>query len=223
MAKDYYVILGVPVDAAPDEIRSAFRRLAREHHPDRTADENPRRFRNISEAYGVLSDPGQRARYDRERRFGRSVQNVPATRRDEPEPLVSEPLPVTGRPQSVRPSYDALLDHLERNFLRPDTPKGLHEEPLGFELILTPREAARGIAVPFHVPVFATCFHCGGLGRHGLFPCLDCRGEGRIVDRETIRIDVPAGVPDGTVIEKSLNRLGIENLWLRVHVRVARN
>ena len=64
MAKDYYLILGVPLDAAPGEIRSAFRRLALQYHPDRRGEAGTRAFRDISEAYDVLSDPAQRARYD---------------------------------------------------------------------------------------------------------------------------------------------------------------
>ncbi|MBI4185519.1 DnaJ domain-containing protein [Candidatus Berkelbacteria bacterium] len=60
--KDYYQILGVPASASVDEIKRAYRKLAHEHHPDKGGDET--RFKEISEAYQVLSDPKKRAAYD---------------------------------------------------------------------------------------------------------------------------------------------------------------
>lgn len=104
MAKDYYLILGVPLDAAPSEIRSAFRRLALRYHPDRRGASSPREFQDISEAYDVLSDPARRARYDRESRSPRSDVVPFSARAGEPEPLISEPVPILGRPETVRPS-----------------------------------------------------------------------------------------------------------------------
>src|SRR5437870_1737089 len=67
MAKtaDYYQLLGVPRNATPDQIRSAYRKLAKQHHPDTgEAPDGAERFKQISEAYEVLSDPERRQRYD---------------------------------------------------------------------------------------------------------------------------------------------------------------
>jgi len=71
MAKrDYYEILGVPKGASNDEIKAAFRKLARQYHPDVNKDAGAEeKFKEINEAYGVLSDQDKRARYDR---FGHS-------------------------------------------------------------------------------------------------------------------------------------------------------
>ena len=67
--QDHYAVLGVGASATPEEIKSAYRRLALATHPDRHPDDPDAegRFRAISSAYAVLSDPAQRARYDTQR------------------------------------------------------------------------------------------------------------------------------------------------------------
>ncbi len=73
--RDFYQILGVPRTASQDEIQRAYRRLARENHPDVNADPGAEdRFKDISEAYNVLSDPQTRSRYDA---FGADFRQVP--------------------------------------------------------------------------------------------------------------------------------------------------
>ncbi|OAN41839.1 DnaJ C-terminal domain-containing protein [Mycolicibacterium iranicum] len=75
MARDYYDVLGVSRDASADQIQQAFRTLARKHHPDVNKDPGAEdRFKEINEAYHVLSDPETRKRYDR---FGEDFRNIP--------------------------------------------------------------------------------------------------------------------------------------------------
>ncbi|WP_330261021.1 J domain-containing protein [Streptomyces sp. NBC_00539] len=75
MARDFYEVLGVPRTADRDEIQRAYRTLARRHHPDVNKDpQAEERFKEINEAFSVLSDPEQRARYDR---FGEDFRKVP--------------------------------------------------------------------------------------------------------------------------------------------------
>jgi molecular chaperone DnaJ len=71
-AKDYYQVLGVPEKATQDEIKKAYRKLAKTHHPDanRGDEKAAERFKEIGEAYSVLSDPDKRKQYDQMRRFG---------------------------------------------------------------------------------------------------------------------------------------------------------
>jgi curved DNA-binding protein len=75
MARDYYEVLGIERDASAQEIQSAFRKLARQHHPDVNRDPAAEeRFKEINEAYQVLSDPETRKRYDR---FGPDFRRIP--------------------------------------------------------------------------------------------------------------------------------------------------
>ena len=62
--KDYYTILGVPKGASPDEIKRAYRKLAHQYHPDKIGKGNGEKFKEINEAYQVLSDPEKRQAYD---------------------------------------------------------------------------------------------------------------------------------------------------------------
>jgi curved DNA-binding protein len=75
VARDYYEVLGIGHDASPEEIQAAYRRLARANHPDVNRDPAAEdRFKEVNEAYHVLSDPQQRRRYDR---FGDDFRRVP--------------------------------------------------------------------------------------------------------------------------------------------------
>ncbi|MFE6991083.1 DnaJ domain-containing protein, partial [Streptomyces pharetrae] len=75
MAKDFYEVLGVSRTASQDEIQQAYRKLARKYHPDVNKDPvAEERFKDLNEAYSVLSDPRTRARYDR---FGVDFRQIP--------------------------------------------------------------------------------------------------------------------------------------------------
>lgn len=62
--KDYYTALGVPKDASSEDIKKAYRKLAHQYHPDKAGKGNETKFKEINEAYQVLSDPGKRRQYD---------------------------------------------------------------------------------------------------------------------------------------------------------------
>src|SRR6188768_2832314 len=104
---NYYVILGIPVDADPESIRHAFRVLARRFHPDAGAGSSAEKFHRIFEAYETLRDPARRAVYDR------SLGSGPRRRpRLNVEPLWSEPT----RVEPLRPELSFRRDIFEELF-----------------------------------------------------------------------------------------------------------
>lgn len=89
--RSYYVILGVPADASPAGIRAAYRDRAKELHPDRAGDGREREFRELQEAYEILSDPQRRRRYDAERPRAAppGARAAPSAPRARPEPMIT--------------------------------------------------------------------------------------------------------------------------------------
>ena len=233
--RSYYAILGVPRSESAGGIRAAYRDLARRYHPDHADTADPKEFRRVRQAYEVLSDPERRKAYNGSL-DGEMARNAPIAEprsrsRSAPEPLVRERRsaePLTPEPmslfrdfQTLRPSFGALWDRFQRNFTGVGVPKAERLEALNVEVVLTPEQAVYGVDVPLGVPVFSTCPACGGSGRQWSFPCLDCGQEGYVEGEAVVSIDVPAGVRSGTVFEIPMTGLGIDNLFLRLHVVVA--
>jgi molecular chaperone DnaJ len=223
--KNYYVILGIERADGPTAVRSAFRELARRHHPDRAGPESAGAFREIVEAYEVLSDPEGRRDYDRlfceqsEAASGRADW-APASRAETvAEPLVPNTMSLA-RDFRIRPSRDALLERLMRNFAEPRRPKGEQVRSMSVEVVLSPDQAQRGGLITIGVPVFVSCPFCQGTGQDWFHRCEYCWGEGLVESERPVRIQVPPWVADGTVIEIPLQGLGIHNFYLRVILRV---
>ena len=229
MQKNYYLILGITLDADLDEIKAAFRRRAMELHPDHSGLESGP-FLELQEAYGVLSDPVRRRDYDRR---GRTI----VRRRPWgplPEPLIrerprGEPFAVRGfRDVSLtesffshQPSFDELFERVWSNFDAVNRPKSEHLESLTFEVIVSPEEAALGGTVRVGIPARATCPACGGHGAVGRYECWRCEGHGALTSEYPIEVAYPPGIPDGYALRLPLTRFGVENLYLIVLFRVS--
>jgi len=205
MAKeDYYKILGVRRDADQEEIKRAYRRLAKECHPDMTDgnEEAAERFRKATEAYEVLRDREKRAAYDRElnRQEARHGFYRSAGRLD----------------------FFDLADELIWNMLRE-----IHGFPAweGFdgelEVELSPTEAATGTRISFDVPITRECGICEGRGFSwfgGI--CPRCRGAGRVQGSRRVTIEIPAGVRNGDRLRISVPT-GTRILHLSAVVRIS--
>jgi molecular chaperone DnaJ/curved DNA-binding protein len=122
---------------------------------------------------------------------------------------------------TVRPSFDALYDRFLQNFTGRGMSKAVRLESLTVEVRLSPYEALQGVMVPIGLPLFVHCAVCGGSGRDWSAPCLACQGQGMVETAHMVHVRVPPRVREGTVVEVPLHGLGIHNLFLRLHIRVA--
>jgi len=220
--RDYYVTLGVPRTETTAGIRSAYLDLVKRHHPDRSGSADSQAFRNVVEAYQVLSDPTLRRRYDERLPRREQTPEEVMIRRAAAESLTREPVPLFGRADEIRPSRDAMFDRLVRNFTRIGVPKSEQVEPLHCDVVLSPEEAVRGGVLPIAVPVFEACTECGGSGYTWLFPCLHCGQSGVVEEAVTVRLGIPPMVRAGTVMDLPLEGLGVSNFRLRICIHIDR-
>lgn len=175
--KDYYAILGVSRDATQEEIKRAFKRLAKEWHPDlnpHRRKEAEERFKEIVEAYQVLSDPEKRRMYDL---YGR-VDVQPAA------PSWSD--------FGAYDPFSELFDIFD-SFFGVGTRSTRRErrtergEDVTVEVFVTLEEAYHGAVKEIQVPLLVTCSNCGGTGaEHGsMRVCPECAGSGRVTYSQT--------------------------------------
>jgi DnaJ-class molecular chaperone len=238
--KDYYQTLGVSRTATEKEIKSAYRRLARQYHPDVNKDPKATdRFKLINEAYEVLSDPKKRTKYDqlgadwerieREQEFARQYQSQPSR----------------GAGQAA--GFGDFSDFFNTYFsgegggfsgfgfegTRGRTTTRERGEDIEHPIEITLEEAARGGERTIQTEVPETCPTCGGSGftaeRRKVgnrtvmesVTCPTCGGAGVRATRRQIEVKIPAGVIEGSRIRvKGEGQRAAEagDLYLRVHL-----
>lgn len=171
--KDYYEVLGVQRDASEKDIKSAYRKLAMKHHPDRSdAPEAEERFKEISEAYAVLSDPNKRKQYDQ---FGHAGINSQYSQEDIFRGVNFEDLLRGfgfGGGESI---FDMFFGGRSRG---PERGRDLR-----YDLNLNLEQVAAGLETTIDVPRTEACPTCGGSGaKPGTSPtaCSGCRGTGQV-------------------------------------------
>jgi molecular chaperone DnaJ len=225
MAKSYFAILGISPNATVDEIRSAYRRLAKEFHPDHYTGSS-RRFRDIQEAYAVLGNSRRRREYEKSIRKVLIRTPLKPTPYPEPEPLIPEEGPVDiGEVSPVRsfqsftPSFDEIFDWLWSNFSDLTEPKSARVQNLTLEVTLTPEQARRGGNARVMVPAQAVCPACRGHGGVGFYECSRCAGEGAISGEMPVSVSFPPGLTEDHAVMIPLDRFGIPNTHLTVLFR----
>ena len=230
-SRDYYEVLGVPRDADAKAIKNAFRQLARRYHPDTSTEPDAdQRFREIAEAYGVLSDPAKRASYDAQGAAG----VVGAT---------AEDLWGSIDFADIFGPAAAAFGSLFARLFAPSAAGPLRGEDVRTDLVISLEEVLTGGEEAVTIPRLGCCPQCAGsgsrpgtaprrcpgcggtgqqavVGRHGPVmvrrvttcpqchgqgmltgqPCLGCAGSGRAVQEEKVTIRVPPGIPEGAVL-----------------------
>jgi molecular chaperone DnaJ len=231
MAEDFYDMLGVGRDADTAALKSAYRKLAMKYHPDRNPDdaEAEARFKEISQAYDVLSDPEKRRAYDQ---FGHAAFENGAGG------------PNSGFDFNFSSSFADVFDDLFGEFMGggPRQRRGSGASrgaDLRYNLEISLDEAFHGKKTQIRVPstvtcepcsgtgakpgtepvtcttcqghgkvrqqsgfftIERTCPTCGGIGRMVESPCEACGGGGRVQRERTLAVNIPAGVEEGTRI-----------------------
>ena len=201
--RDYYEILGVSPDAGADEIKRAYRQLARRYHPDISGDERGTIFLEVSRAYEVLNDPERRRAYDRSLRA--RVRGPVSGRAD----WFSDEVAIDF------PSVANVLDQMRYAFFGVAPAVGLSAE-----IVLSPQEAFWGTTVPLDVPLRQTCPQCGGRGETWQEWCGMCDGGGEVASRHEMRLRVPAGVREGARFRFSVMPPGAPHTVVEVRVSI---
>lgn len=230
--KSYYAILGVAPTAALDEIKAAFRTLARRYHPDvRPEDEGAvAEFKRINEAYEVLSNPAKRRHYDQLEAHRRAKE-------------AEDTHPAAWPKDTIAPfGVPVGLDPRDWIWSRLDPQAGVQFEDYGVEraqeptrhrpeldvqadLVLAPEEAAQGGECAFVLNREVACEECDGRGVVMGWGCPSCYGSGFVARRRPLEIDIPPGVQNGAVLRlrgagKALpDANAVGDLYLRVRIR----
>ena len=171
--KDYYEVLGVPKEASEKDIKTAYRKLAMLHHPDRSdAPEAEEKFKELSEAYAVLSDPDKRQKYDQ---FGHAGINSQYSQEDLFRGVNFEDLL-----RGFGGGGDSIFDMFFGGGGRRGPARG---RDLRYDVSLTLEQAAKGLETTIDVPRTESCPTCHGSGaKPGTKPvtCSNCRGSGQV-------------------------------------------
>ncbi len=218
--QDYYDVLGVSRDASRSEIKAAFRDLARDTHPDANPGDAAAetRFREIAEAYEVLSDANRRAAYDRGEQFGAGDLFSSFAGLDE---ILQQFFGGSsgfgsgrgaGRGRDVAVRVDLTLAEAASGLSREvsfvaatscPVCHGSRAEP-GHDPIRCPTCGGRGqVQVQRNtllgsMMTVAQCTTCRGKGQLIEEPCHECRGAGRLEEERQLSVEIPAGVDSGT-------------------------
>jgi DnaJ-class molecular chaperone len=199
--RDLYEVLGVGRTASADEIKKAYRKLARRYHPDVNpgSPDSTKRFREIQEAYAVLSDTDKRAQYDQ---FG-TVDDSGAQRQTHVRWHTSAP-GAGGGFQGFGGFADLgdIFGNLFGGFGRAAAPPPDAPLEVGVELSLV--DAVRGTSVVVPVRREVACAQCGGSGNLQGQVCPRCHGSGMLVQTDRLRVKLPAGIGDGDRVRASL-------------------
>lgn len=220
---DHYEVLGVARDATDEQIKKAYRKLARELHPDvNPASDAQEKFKLVTHAYEVLSDSNARRQYDMggqdpfgaagfgfgdifDTFFGGGQARGPRSRAERgQDALIRVELTleevVFGVAKQVEVDTAVLCETCNGSCCRPGSSPATCDVCRGSGQIQRQVRSLLG-----NVVTSAPCGSCRGYGQVIPDPCVDCRGQGRVRARRTIDLNIPAGVEDGLRLQLAGN------------------
>jgi len=202
--QDYYEVLGVPRTATADDIKKAYRKLARKYHPDvnpgdQSAEE---KFKQVGEAYEVLSDPEKRKRYDQlgeNWKGGADFTPPPGWEGERVEYGDFSDLFGAGRGTGGFSDFFETLFGSRRG-QRSGAGFAMRGQDVEAAIALSLEEAHHGTTRPITLQRTAVCPTCNGSGVRENQPCATCHGAGVVTRPKTLDVTIPAGVRHGSVI-----------------------
>jgi DnaJ-class molecular chaperone len=214
--KDYYNILGVPRGAPEKDLKAAYRKLARKYHPDvNPGDKSAEaRFKEINEAYEVLSDADKRKKYDQ---YGSDFDNAEAASRAQQARQQYANYgrgqgggsPFTTYETSDMGDLNEVFENLFKGFGGATGTRtggrraGRRGEDLQHTLEISLEEAYNGTKRVLDLQSEMACPACQGLGRVKNGVCPQCRGAGRVIKPRRLEVKIPAGVRTGSKVRVS--------------------
>jgi DnaJ-class molecular chaperone len=213
--RDYYEVLGVKRDASDDEIKKAYRKLARKFHPDLNPGDKGAedQFKQLQAAYDVLSDAENRKLYDQ---YGENWRAVKAGAEPPPPGWQQTGAPPRGAGSRTGGGFDfgdfefgsfgghggAGFDIFEELFggARGRTQRSGRGQDVEAELEMALEEAHRGARRTLQRQVAEICPTCNGSGIKDDRPCDTCGGAGQVLRQKNIEVNIPAGVRDGSTV-----------------------
>ena len=206
--QDYYQTLGVSRTASAEEIKKAFRRLARQYHPDLHSGakkaEMEKKFKELNEAQEVLTDPEKRKRYDQygsewdqAQAFEKARQQAWNRGANSPWDFEQDPNSRGGSGEHFSDFFESLFGNRKQGTGGRST-SGRAGQDLETAVQLTLREVLTGVVKRVNLREPQACSSCHGHGMVRGRPCGTCQGTGRVTEHKTIEVRIPAGVQDGT-------------------------
>ena len=210
--KNFYSVLRVRRNATPSEIKRAYRSAVKRYHPD-VSPQDGEKFKQIQEAYEVLSDPDKKMDYDQELLTGRR----PGIRVKEPSQPEDPLFSFSDRMDPFTSLKDAWSDFVSDFFFQEEEQKRHY-----VEIFLTPEEARLGGEITLELPFQAPCSRCLGTGKVGRLICGRCRGQGREKSDKKMTVKIPQGARDGMESKIPVDLPTMPHFELIATIRVSR-